>query len=203
MATRLAGTFFALLSAFPQFLSLSARLRVIVTPASTPYIGKRSLFWASMTCLGIVGIVATGILSGPEPVRHTPFVGCPGNVKQLGTSLQIYLNDNDNSFPTDDWHLASLPYTRNEDLYTCNTLKGKGLRWGYAMNSSFAGKKIAAGTDGSKSVLMFEIDALGPGVIANLGAIAQPRHGKAVVVGRLDSSIKTLPPDEILTEYGP
>lgn len=79
----------------------------------------------------------------------------------------------------------------------------QGASMGLRNELVFAGKKIAAGTDGSKSVLLFEIDALGPGVIANLGAIAQARHGEAVVVGRLDSSIKTLPPDKVLAEYGP
>ncbi len=203
MATRLAGTFFALLSAFPQFLTLSARLKVTVTVDSTPYVGKRSLVWVSLACLVIVGIVLSGVLNVPEAVRHQSYALCPGNVKQLGTSLILYLNDNDSVFPADDWYVATLPYTKSGAIYTCNLIKDRGLRWGYAMSLSFAGKKISSGTDGSKCVLLFETDALGQGVIANLNSIGPPRHGEAVVVGRLDTSIKTLTPDKVLAEYGP
>lgn len=123
---------------------------------------------------------------------------CPSNMKQIGTSLHLYAEAHDQRLPTAEWADAVYPYAKNWDLYTCDKVAEQGGKWGYAFHWKALGVNLASVGDPSKGVMLFETDALGKGVVANLAAIGTPRHGDRVVVGRLDTSTRTMPPEEAM-----
>lgn len=122
---------------------------------------------------------------------------CISNMKQLSMSIHLYADAHDQRMPSSEWADATYPYSKNWELHTCDKVQEKGLKWGYAFNWAVVGVETSAVTDPSKSVLLFETDALAKGVIANLAAVGTPRHGKGITVSCFDTSTRTRLPQEV------
>lgn len=124
---------------------------------------------------------------------------CLSNVKQLGSSIQLYLGDYDERMPLNDWSVELGPYIGGTNHYHCPQLqkeareaKAKVIdRYGYAMHSAVMGK--SATKIDSQEVVFFETDALAPGVVANLAARSTTRHNNKSVIGYMDSSARRRP----------
>lgn len=126
-------------------------------------------------------------------------IQCISNMKQMGTSMLIYLGDNDNRFPAADWIDAVMPYSKNEWLFTCPEINALKQKWGFAMNVKLLGtdaKKIA---DPVSKPMLFETDALARNVAANLRTRNLDRHKRQGAAGsvicRADSSTKFIRAD--------
>jgi len=129
--------------------------------------------------------------------QRGPKTQCISNLKQLGMSCHLYSEANDQHLPSVEWADAVYPYAQNWDLYTCDKVRAKKLKWGYAFNWSALGVEISSVPDQVESVLLFETDALARGVIANLAAVGTPRHGDRVTVSFFDTSTRTRLPQEV------
>ncbi len=121
---------------------------------------------------------------------------CFSNMKQVGTSLHMYAEANDQRLPSSEWSDAIYVYAKNWDLFTCDKVREKQERWGYALHWKALGVNLTSVSDPAMRVMLFETDALGKGVVANLAAIGTPRHGDRVVVGRFDTSTRSMLPEE-------
>lgn len=124
----------------------------------------------------------------------SPRTWCISNLKQLGTSTQIYVADFDDRFPPRKWVDELFPYFKNRTLLTCVGIASLEKKWGYAMHSEIMGKKATTWKEPNKVVVFFETDALAPDIVANLAARSLTRHGTGAnagsVVSYADSSAK-------------
>ncbi len=101
---------------------------------------------------------------------------CMSRLKQNVTMMQVYLVDFDDRFPASAWADPMLPYIKQEEIMQCPLVVQNGKKWGYAMNLEVMGKESK--TLSNPTVLFFETDALGRGVIANLASQSRDRHKK-------------------------
>lgn len=99
------------------------------------------------------------------------------------------------------WADAIYPFTKNWGLYTCDKVREQNGKWGYATNFEKLGMAVSKFDKPEEQVLLFETDALAKNVVANINALAAPRHGERVVVGFLDTSTRLRSPEEIRSKY--
>lgn len=104
---------------------------------------------------------------------------------QVGISLILYADSNDDRLPVDDWAQAVAPWTNHYDGARCYSVPDKGRFSGYALNVEVLGKELKKLDP--REVLLFETDAVGKGVIANLNARNVDRHKGGSFVFRADS----------------
>lgn len=160
-----------------------------------PYVhGFNPLFLATL----LVSLAVFVYLFLPDLLgQRGPKTRCISNLKQLSTSLHIYADAHDQRMPASEWADVVNSYAQDWELHTCDKVKARRLKWGYAFNWSFLGVETDEVTDPSKSVLLFETDALAKSVIANLAALGTPRHGDRVIVSFFDTSTKARLPQEV------
>lgn len=108
--------------------------------------------------------------------RATVHKACISHLKQNGTMMRVYLADFDDRFPASNWADPMLPYMKQEEIMQCPLVVQNGKKWGYAMNMEVMGKESKSLA--SPTILFFETDALGRGVIASLAAQSRDRHKK-------------------------
>ncbi len=130
--------------------------------------------------------------------RRSAHMQCLSNLKQLGSSIQIYLSDFDERFPHRTWVDPMEPYTKNWSLFTCTTIALKEKKWGYAMSYKIMGVPASKIANAAQEPVFFEIDALAKDVVANIGARSldrHPSHGrtKGSNVARADASARFFP----------
>lgn len=128
---------------------------------------------------------------------------CMNNVHQIAISIQIYANDNDNTFPngTTVWQMLQVP---NKAL-VCPTI-GKKLPNGYGYNYSLSNRLIAEAenvTNPAKIVTVADcrINASLPNLISKPNDI-DFRHNGTAIFGFLDghvNSLKTCPQLSLFT----
>lgn len=141
----------------------------------------------SVVGLGIVGLLAFEFLLGGN--YATPKKHCLSNLKQLSQSLLAYAAANDDQAPPQDWMTHLLPGTIGEDVGSCPLIIEEGKKFGYAMNADIIGPKLS--NLDPTTISLFDTEALGPSVIANLAARAT-RHGPGTNVAIVDGSAKFL-----------
>lgn len=84
-------------------------------------------------------------------------IACSTNLKQLGTAMMMYANENDECLPTSDKWIDSLsPYMRNSSILKCPSVLGIKSRTSYAMNNGISGVKEDKLNDSSGTVLLFD-----------------------------------------------
>lgn len=139
---------------------------------------------------GVMAVGALGLLVCPCVCGGnfaTPKKGCLSNLKQLSQSLLVYAAANDDLAPFQEWMTCLVPGTTGENVGSCPLVVKDDKQYGYAMNAEIIGSKLS--TLDPTTVAMFDTDALGASVIANLAARAN-RHGLGGNVGRVDGSAK-------------
>jgi hypothetical protein len=95
---------------------------------------KKRLAWLNIVViLGILGTLAAILYPAivrPPDNHHRP--RCISRLKQLATSLMIYLTDSDERYPPNTWVDELHAYAKNLELMTCPQVKekkqGMGLR---------------------------------------------------------------------------
>jgi hypothetical protein len=112
------------------------------------------------------------------------------NLKLLATAMVIYTGEYDTRFPPKTWHDEIKPFTRSEDVFSCEDILAQGKHWGFAFNWELLGRRGYDIEDPSNFPMIFETDALAKDVVANLAAQSRTRHGNGSHVARCDSSSK-------------
>lgn len=139
------------------------------------------------------GVIAAGVvfmLSTPgclTDARYSVKAHCASKIRQLTASLLLYAAANDDCAPRQDWLEQLAPATKNSEIRSCPLVKQQGKEFGYAMNEAILGKSISKLDPAT--IALFDTDALGPSVIANLAAMSN-RHGGGSLTGRLDGVAK-------------
>lgn len=162
--------------------------------------GKSPISIIHILVIILLMVVATAIIFPILAGGETPTkVSCLSQMKQISTSTMIYAGDFDDRMPLDNWNIEVMPYLRNEALLHCPELqriaekqKAKVInRYGYAMHLTVMGKRMNRVSP--KEIMLFETDALGAGVVANLAARNHTRHRKTSNVVYMDTSGKSIP----------
>lgn len=143
-------------------------------------VGERIVL-AAMAC--ILGFLLLPLIAQD---RHPRRSVCTSQMRQLGTSLIMYLGDNDERFPTKTWHDEIMPYAKNVNLFSCDAVK----KWGYAFNRDLLGRDASKVPDHANFPMLFETDALAKDVVANLAARVKVRHGRGSYICRVDSGVR-------------
>lgn len=140
-------------------------------------------------CLLLVLFFPTGGYS-KEAARKTM---CLSNMKQIGTGMLLYADQNDGLFPGQSWVDATLLFVKQEEAHTCSIMARDGKKWGYAMNADMVRKNQSSIKNPEKVIVLFECNALAKNVVANLAARTEDRHpsgGTGSNVVRADSSAR-------------
>jgi len=113
---------------------------------------------------------------------------CLANIKQLATGMALYAQDYDGTMPpTQMWATNLLPYTKNEWLFTCPTLRRANEQGGYALDSRFDGIKTSTIPDPRTTVMLFESTTKQIGASdAQTSLLMKPRHGDKISIGYAD-----------------
>jgi Protein of unknown function (DUF1559) len=114
---------------------------------------------------------------------------CRRNLKQLGIAMGMYLQDYDETFPpANRWEAALQPYLKT--TLKCPAVKTTGS---YGMNKALSGRKFDDVDDVTKTVVIFETDALGPSFAGGVADVATQRHEGRPSVVFADGSTPTYP----------
>ncbi len=158
--------------------------------------------WGVVLSAGVLAIFAFMLypvfVLAPTEHHHS---SCRSQLKQLWTTMAIYTYDFDDRIAQADWMEATYPYAKNWGIYTCVELysrnkpdhQGKPIVSGYALNYQVLGVNITKADP--KCAMFFEIDALGPDVVAGTNARSARHDGKSFV-GFIDTSVKVMNPDD-------
>lgn len=153
---------------------------------------RRGRFNILMLALVLVAGVGLAILISPRFADYGRGNRsyCLSNIKQLGTSTQLYLADNDDRLPPKGWASELKSYYVSAELLTCERVKEAGKTGGYALNFEVMGVHVTEIDEPQKTVFFFETDALGYGIVANLAAQTKERHGMGSNVCFADFRVK-------------
>ena len=159
---------------------------------------KRKFSDVEKVALGLLVIFATACVMsvfGNRPKRIAIKTACLSNVKQLATALIIYAGENGDRLPRAGWIPEIMPYVKSEQVLDCPLVAESENRYGYAMNFAIMGANLPATPNLEQTVLLFETDALGRGVVSNLAARNRDRHNRSTNVAYLDSHARSIPKD--------
>ncbi|MEQ1823241.1 MAG: hypothetical protein ABL949_12070 [Fimbriimonadaceae bacterium] len=120
-------------------------------------------------------------------------VECLSNLKQLGTSTAIYLGDNDDRMPLENWMDDLYPFVKSLDLMECPLVTKEKKRYGYALKIGVVGIKASTEKEPERTATFFETDALGKSVVANLAARSGRHLKRGSHVGYLDTHVRFVP----------
>lgn len=115
---------------------------------------------------------------------------CLSNMKQISTSAATYAVDHNGAFPPNAWIDALMPYAKDEEFFTCPTLRHDGYKWGYALNVQLNATSTKFIEEPERTVLFFETETEAKNVIATLSARMQSRHKTGSVIAYVDTSAK-------------
>lgn len=118
--------------------------------------------------------------------------GCLSNVKQVGLAHIVYSADFDERFPPVDWVPAIRPHLKYPDSLQCTTVaKGES---GYAFNRFLANKAVAEKAHPEEIALVFEVDDLTVGAVADrVAPLHPPRHKDRLMISFADGHGQSLP----------
>lgn len=144
----------------------------------------------AILALALAAIILFPVFAQPSQNGHRPV--CLSNLKQLSTAMLIYEFDFDDRLPLENWADAILIYLKHEDLLHCP----QAAQYGYAMNMEVVGAKVKEeDPKRARTVLLFDTDALGRNVVANLAARSRSRHKGGSNVSYLDARARWVPGD--------
>jgi prepilin-type processing-associated H-X9-DG protein len=118
-------------------------------------------------------------------------INCVNNVKQLTLAVRLYAADNKDHYPAATFWCDSLrPYVGTTNTFHCPKDFSEGL-CSYAFNVQAGG--VETGKISPETVVIFEAASGwnlsgGPGLI-----LANPRHGRMLVVGFADGHVEQVP----------
>lgn len=113
---------------------------------------------------------------------------CQANVRQLGTSIKMYLTDWDDTYPpAASWCDATKDYAKNPNAYVCGAAKDKAC--GYAFSAALGGQPEGVVRSAFSTPLVFESDRGWNGSGGRDAMITQPRH-MFINVGCADTHVQ-------------
>lgn len=147
-----------------------------------------------LLCASLIVSAATALL----PLQHQAAVDkrtvCLTNLKMTATSIAIYEADYDDYMPrAKKWMDAILPYTKNEKSYHCPSVAS--TAYGYALNSSLAGKNAEKIASPAAEALVFDSTKLERSAVSTLKTLPKPgRHEGKDNVAYADTHAKSIAP---------
>ena len=165
------------------------------------YYPNPSRMWNALGCLALLGILLVTffpVWARSRASRFPSHNNCLSNVRQITLGMSMYAADNGDHLPfASDWPQSTLPFTKNQQMYTCPSDAGNGvqaggdLRSSYAMNECANALSLAAAVDPAQMVVVFD----GTAIFGRLAAAAF-RHAEGLNVASLDSHAKWLSKDD-------
>jgi hypothetical protein len=116
---------------------------------------------------------ATLPIEAGDPFR--PNSQCRWRLQSIGNALNVYAQDHNGHLPLENWcdAVMSLKMIHKNNL-NCSVLHREGKQFGFALNAVAIGMKVE--TLKADTVLVFETEALGWNLAANLAAESSSRH---------------------------
>lgn len=118
-------------------------------------------------------------------------INCVSNVKQLSIAMRIYATDNQDHYPAaTNWCDTLRSHAGMTNVFHCPA-DSSGVRCSYAFNAQLAGAEVGKVAPGT--VMIFEANG---GWNISGGEelmLAQPRHGRLIVVGFADGHVEQVP----------
>lgn len=114
---------------------------------------------------------------------------CLTNVRELGRATSMYAADYDDKLPeAANWSESIAKNVPRESAFNCPALRRSGGQYGYAVNSTIAGRPAASAGPADTTVWIFETARLEPNASGDPASEAPPnRHGR----GRSESYLDT------------
>lgn len=120
---------------------------------------------------------------------------CQSNLRQLCLGVLMYATDWDGVFPGETWAPDTLPYVRNEVVYTCPSRPH--LPVGYAMNHQLLGRATATIPHLAETVILFESNLGGESPVGGPEDLPEGGvHNGGVNLGYADGHVKWYPVEE-------
>lgn len=157
--------------------------------------------WAIIGC-GCLGLLVFGV--GLPAILFPVFVQarakaretvCMANVRQLGTSALMYMQDYDEVLPSArSWCDTLRPYTMDEKLFHCPEVgKGNSARYGYAFDERVSKKLLKKIPSPGTTPLLYESTNLERNAMGRFNDLPTPgRHQGRNVVGYVDGHTKAI-----------
>jgi len=125
-------------------------------------------------CIAVIGLfLILPVLPERPRVQRTQ---CLSNVKQLGVALAAYSDDWHGHYPVVSWQTSIGKYVKDQSIHDCPEVLARGGKSGYAMNWQLLGVASERVAKPETMPMVFETDALGLDIAANLAAVAGDRH---------------------------
>jgi hypothetical protein len=130
----------------------------------------------------VVCLAAFVILESRTRTEREQHGRCAGNLQRIGSSMFLYLSDNDDRFPPGPWQPAiSLPKSlRAEELGCPKSPPGTG----YAMSVWLVGRRLSEVADPNAEEMFFETSELAPSLARSPATtVHAARHaGKTMIL---------------------
>lgn len=146
----------------------------------------------------IVGVVLYPVFA---QVRQTRRTRCLSSIKQLAMALATYAEDNDRSLPHaatwSDASWANLRVPRDPRSVRCDRTNSP---FTYAFNANMSRVKLDSISNPARSILLFEVDAIGPNAYGGPDSEAPSRHARGNFYGFPNSAVRWIK-SEARSEY--
>jgi len=144
---------------------------------------------------GTVILVCTGLIFlpvGGNDKASAKKTACLNNMKMLAVATEIYRADADDRLPPQVWWRPLKQILGNPEFLGCpEVFTDASKEGGFAMNLPLVSLRYPEIRRPESTVLFFETDALGPGVVMNLAGRNRDRHkGKGSNVAYADTHVK-------------
>src|SRR5476649_267525 len=134
-------------------------------------------------------VIGLALVSGFGTKYRDPASSCPGNLKDLGRGLYLYLSDSDETLPpsiVNHWMDAAVVGGAQESSTRCTAVTDVGGH-GYAMSILLVGKKLS-GEAAAGGIWIFDSNLKGRNSVGTLKSLPDPyRHevGNFALIGDL------------------
>jgi type II secretory pathway pseudopilin PulG len=175
--------------------------------ASRPRGGMPVWGWIMIGCGGVfilllAGIAIMGAILFPvfaQARERARQASCMSNIRQLSLAMQMYAQDYDDRLPLRArWMDSLLPYTKNEALLHCPSVRPGGqTSYGYAFNSPLAGKKRSKLPSPATTPVLYDSRNLARNASDPMTSLPNPPRHLGNVIGYADGHVRAAAPQRL------
>lgn len=134
------------------------------------------------------------LTNNPKMQAQTDSVTCMSNLKQLALGQMMYAQDWDQTLPPSySWGDATMPYLKDQKIFTCPTLAKSGQQSGYAMDSTVSGARMEKISAPVSTVILFESTSTNWNASDPQASVLHvPRHGDGINFAYADGHVKAV-----------
>ena len=148
---------------------------------------------------GIFGVIIMAAILFPvfsQARIRAKSISCMSNIRNLGTAVQMYVQDYDDNFPVaDKWTERIYPYYKNYNITRCPSVSTTDNgQYGYAYNDKIAGVNLGKIKNPAIYSLIYDSSNLQKNAHDAFTSLPVPaRHGNGNVVTYVDGHVKLVP----------